>query len=64
MVFVIQGEVITNRFPTFQNLRHLEVIKVAIFRQDLSWIPFALNACPTLAKLKLHVSLLFSFTIF
>lgn len=47
----------TNRFHTFQNLKHLEVIKVAVFRQDLSWIPIALNACPTLAKLKLHVSM-------
>ncbi|KAK2408344.1 F-box/FBD/LRR-repeat protein [Trifolium repens] len=54
------SEVITNRFPTFQNLKHLEVIKVAIFRQDLSWIPVALNACPTLTKLKLHLRTYFN----
>ncbi|KAI5419939.1 hypothetical protein KIW84_043923 [Lathyrus oleraceus] len=54
------GEVMTNRFHTFQNLKHLEVIKVAVFRQDLSWIPIALNACPTLAKLKLHLRTYFN----
>ncbi|CAK8561551.1 unnamed protein product [Lathyrus sativus] len=54
------GEVMTNRFHTFQNLKHLEVIKVAIFRQDFSWIPIALNACPSLAKLKLHLRTYFN----
>ncbi|KAL5061549.1 hypothetical protein RYX36_023286 [Vicia faba] len=54
------SEVMTNRFHTFQNLKHLEVIKVAIFRQDLSWIPIALNACPSLAKLKLHLRTYFN----
>ncbi|XP_045803553.1 putative F-box/LRR-repeat protein At5g54820 [Trifolium pratense] len=54
------GDVMTKRFPTFENLRHLEIIKVGIFRQDLSWIPVALNACPTITKLKLHLRTYFN----
>lgn len=63
-VFFLQGEIMTKKFPTFPNLRHLEVKKVAIARQDLSWIPITLKACPTLSRLKLHVSVSFSFTLF
>ncbi|KAK7250458.1 hypothetical protein RIF29_32910 [Crotalaria pallida] len=49
------GGVMRKRLPTFPNLRHLIVIKVAVFRQDLSWIVTALKACPTLTRLELHL---------
>lgn len=45
-----------NKLPTFANLRHLIVMKVAVFRQDLTWIANALKACPTLRRLELHVN--------
>lgn len=50
-----------NRLPTFPNLRHLIVMKVPVFRQDLKWIENALKACPTLGRLELHVN--FSFLL-
>ncbi|XP_027348158.1 putative FBD-associated F-box protein At5g22720 [Abrus precatorius] len=49
------GEVMTNRLPTFPSLRHLEVIKVAVKRQDLRWVAKILNACPMLGRLELHL---------
>lgn len=59
LICVFQGEVMKNKLPalTFPWLRHLEVIKVATFRQDLGWVAIILKTCPVLRRLELHVSL-------
>ncbi|KAK7362208.1 hypothetical protein VNO77_04314 [Canavalia gladiata] len=49
------GEVMARRLPTFPRLRNLEIIKVAIKRQDLWWVAKTLKACPILERLELHL---------